>query len=259
MIIPPDMYGLDGERPYPYVYGLDYGIVTPQSLGNLIAWYKASDFDLVLNGAEVTIWKNSGMAPATLPNNLLLTAAGAIGNRPTVARNSINTTMTSVANTGNRGLVSNVATTYLTSKSSWTWFGVVKFTSRAAENEFMGLTIGVSELRLGITSNGLWTLVYGNVLAGISSAGPSLNDWHYVVVINNADTETLYSDGQAASTWLVTPTIPAANPTDIGVCEAVSALKHTGSIAEVGLFDRAISAGELALLHAYFQTRYALP
>lgn len=258
MIIPPDMYGLDGERPYPNVYGLDYGIVTPLSLGSLIAWYKASDFDSALNGAEVTIWKNSGVSNNNL-NNLLLTAAGAVGNRPTVARNSINTTMTSVANTGLRGLVTTGAATYLTSKSTWTWFGVVKFTSRAAENEFMGLTTGVSELRLGITSNGLWTLVYGNVIAGISAAGPSLNDWHYVVVTNSADTETLYSDGQAASTWLVTPTIPATNPTDIGVCEAVSALKHTGSIAEVGLFDRAISTAELALLHTYFQTRYALP
>lgn len=259
MIIPPDMYGFDGERPYPYIYGLDYGIFTPLSLGNLIAWYKASDFDSVLNGTDVQRWNNSGVAPPTLPNNLLLTAVGAAGARPTVARNSINTTMTSVANNNGRGLTTNVATTYLTSKSTWTWFGVVKFTSRAAENEFMGLTTGVSELRLGITSNGLWTLVYGNVIAAISTAGPSLNDWHYVVVINNADTETLYSDGQAAATWLITPTIPAANPVDIGVCEAVGALKHTGSIAEVGLIDRAISTAELALLHAYFQTRYALP
>jgi hypothetical protein len=38
-------------------------------------------------------------------------------------------TMTTVANTGKRGL-SAAAATYLNAKGTWTWFGVVKFTSR---------------------------------------------------------------------------------------------------------------------------------
>lgn len=257
MIIPTEMYGWQSERPYPSMYSLNYGIVSPITLGNLVAWYKASDFDSFTHGSEVLVWNNSGSS--SVLGNLRLTPAGAAGNRPTVSRNSINTNMTSVANANTRGLASTSGTTFLTAKGTWTWFGVVKFTSRAAENNFMALQAGVNEIRLGITTNGIWTLVYANVIAGTNQAGPSLNDWHYIVVVDSSDTETLYMDGQAATPWLVTPTLPNANPTDIAIGEATSGTtKLTGNIAECGVFDRALAANELTLLFAYFQNRYGL-
>jgi hypothetical protein len=242
-----DMYGYDGTNPAQ--------VPTPMALPNLVAWYKASDFDKEVDGSEIAYWKNSGYCPQV---DMTLYAIGNSGNRPTVSRNSINSTMTSITNgSSKRGLITGTGVAFLASKTTWTWFGVVMFTSRAAENNVMALSVAASEARMDLTTAGQLQLTYGNVGAYSSISCPSLNDWHFIVITNTSDTEVAYLDG-VAGTWHSTPGTPQFLFTNFTMCEGNSLVFFTGSIAEGGIYDRALSASELTMLFNYFKQRYGL-
>ncbi len=230
----------------------------PPNYANLIAWYLASDFDMMPHGSEVM-----GMSDHS-PNPLwmeLFAIGTTSGTRPTVARNSINSYMTSIAFAATRGLRSNQGANILTSKTVWTAFLVVKPTTRATEQLFLNFYHISNEMRIAesTATSGLFQTVYGNIANYPNTAMVSLNSWHYITLVNNSGTVTFNLDGALSLAYPTNPGTPASIPTDIQVGENFNnIITFTGNLAEFGVYDRALASDEITGLHQYFQQRYGL-
>jgi autotransporter-associated beta strand protein len=76
--------------------------------------------------------------------------------------------------------------------------------------------------------------------------------WHYIALVDNAGTESIYVDGNAdtVTSTMALPLASNANQTWIGNAPDTdaAAVKMTGLIDEVSLFDRALSQTEIRLL-----------
>lgn len=267
IITPSDMYSTPNfaRDQYPLIVpGFGYGgqgFAQPNNIADLKVWYKASDFDSYGNGVEVVSWADlSG-------NGYNCFARGAAGDRATVSRNSINGTMTSVSNgSSKKGLLSGLNTAFLTSKITWTTFQVVKPTFTGATNGWftMFVTGNVTETRWEQESlTGLLQLTYGNVAAYQNAGGLYQSQWNYFVMVNTAGVITTYLNGNTtAGVWLQTPSVtgPTSNPTDILIADGTNTgpITFTGSIAEAGVYNRALTIAEIALLTNYMRTRYGL-
>lgn len=232
----------------------------PTSIPNLVGWWKASDFDNVVDGTEIVQWYDHS------PMNRPVTAVGSAGSRMIVQRNAINGNMTAVKGNAQRGFKTNmnVVGSALTSKTVWSIFLVVSFTSlnTTTESNIFGFNCGGSnDVRMGINSTGPGdiNLVYANVGGWRTTTALTVNDWHYMIYENDADTETVYLDG-AALTWNTTPGTPAGTaPQELYVLDSIgTASVLRGACAEVGLYDRALISGERSTLYAYWRSRYGL-
>jgi hypothetical protein len=140
----------------------------PSSIADLAAWFKASDFDNIADGTEITSWlDHSGNGRGT-------TVIGSAGNRPTVSRNALNGNMTAVkSSTGGskRGTVSNLGLVLLTisAKDIWTVFGVANFTANAATITYRFCVGGSNDVKMGITSTLASESRYSNVASFTNS------------------------------------------------------------------------------------------
>lgn len=232
----------------------------PASIANLVGWWKASDFDNVADATEIATWYDH--SPAQRP----VTAVGNAGSRMLVQRNAINGSMTAVKGNTQRGFKTNFNTAgvALTSKTIWSIFLVVSFTSlnATAEDNIFGINCNTTnDIRMGINSTGPGdiNLVYANVAGYRTTTALTINDWHYMIYENDSDTETVYLDGTAL-TWNTTPGTPAGTaPGELYVLDSIgTASQFRGACAEVGIYDRGITSGERSTLYAYFRKRYGL-
>lgn len=232
----------------------------PSSIANLVGWWKGSDFDNVADATEIAQWYDHS------PRQCPVTAINNAGSRMIVQRNAINGTMTAVKGNAQRGFQTryNTAGVPLTSKTIWSVFFVISFTSLNAQSEdnIFGISCGGSnDIRMGINSTGPGdiNLVYANVAGYRTTTALTINDWHYMIYENDSDTETVYLDGTAL-TWLAQPGTPAGvAPNELQILDSIgTASVFRGACAEVGIYDRGITSGERSILYAYFKSRYGL-
>lgn len=246
----------DGEA--MYLLGLMRRLnATPQGpvdVGSvpLKVWLKASDFDAVANGTEVTTWTDKSVSA------LAFTSVGAATNRPTVARNAINSSMTAVACAGKNGL-SNGIVQLSGGAKSFTIFGVMQFTANnTSENNFAYLQQSDSNAGryglVGTAFGGVW----GNVGSHTAALTPTLNAWHYFVlrVTNNA--ARIYWNG--VSDLALTSRVWGATGTGMSILQGYNAAGYLfqGAIAELAIFDGAVSDDEKSGLESYARARFGL-
>jgi hypothetical protein len=227
--------------------------VTPESLASLAGWWKASDFDATADTTEITTWSDSSGA------SLTASSLGGNGTYPTVARNALNTSMTAVTVTSDRGLQ---VTWAPASTGNWTVMAVINFTANGTtENDFFAYGDGVSNgMRLGRkTSGGVGTLVYPNVGAYDTTGTLSTGAWHTIIVTCDSGTETWYLDG-AALTWGSTPGAQSGTTTTIKLLEGNNNANYLGILqcAEIAVFDDGIDSTTATNLTEYATTRYGL-
>ncbi len=254
-ILSPDMIGTLGM---PTTYR------GPDSIDKLMGWFKGSEFDGIADGTDVATWTDQSDRRSDA------TAVSSAGNRPLVARNSINTWMTSVNHPGTgsiRGLI-NQATAF-TNSATWTVFAVVMFTQVAAESCFFNLNTGASGIlansdgRFGMTiTDGYAELVFGNAAAYPTYGTPTLNTWHRVLVVTDAGGErSMYVDN-TLQYWQTTPGTITSVPSGFSLMEGnagggtIKPLK--GKLAELAFYDAAISAVDRAALDTYAKRRFGL-
>jgi concanavalin A-like lectin/glucanase superfamily protein len=226
----------------------------PSGIPNLVGWFKGSQFDATTDGTDVSSWTDVGPVPANA------VAIGGAGNRPTVSRNSINTSMTSIANAGLRGLSNSLA---FSVDVTWTVFAVLRFTATpASENNFCalqgdGLNTGV---RMGINSANNFSLVIPSSGNYFTNETVSINAWHYLVIVSNAGVRSVYLD-TTLLTWNGTPAAIQQTGSGLKIFEGATTggTQLVGKIAECAFFNAAVSSGDrTSKLEAYAQSRFGL-
>lgn len=230
--------------------------VSPDQITQLKAWFKASDYDAVTNGTELSAaWTDAS------GNGNSAALDGSSGNRPTVARNVINTSMTAVASAAKAGLSKSPFS--LSSNTTWTVFAVVNFTATpGTENNFFGWNDGLgSGMRMGTNSTNKFSLTYPNVGNYATTGNVSINTWHYIVVRNTADNEQVYLDG-TLMTWASQPGTQSGTTSSFKILEGYNNASYLfqGQVAEIAIYNSAVSDADRASgLEAYARTRYGLP
>ncbi len=226
----------------------------PSGIASLRGWFKASDYDAVADATELSAaWTDSsGFANATL--------VGATGNRPTVSRNSINTTMTSIASAAKPGLTRGSFT--LSDNNSWTVFMVVNFTATpATESNVFAFNNGVSSgLRMGLAPANKFRLVYPNVGNFDTTGTVAINTWHYLVIRNTSGNEQVYLNGTLMA-WVSQPGTQSGTTSAFNILQGydVGGYYFQGKVAEIAVFNAAVSdADRTTKLEAYAQARYGL-
>ncbi len=261
----PDMVGIPNPLTgipaagYPYVRdpNITNSPADPSTIANLFGWFKDSDFDNVADGTEVAQWYDSSSRKRGA------NAISAAGSRPQVSRNAINSNMTALKNpTALRGFAGQAGASSFTSKVIWTVFAVVSFSTLAnSENNYFSSVSAGNDFRMGINSTGPgdFNLVFGNVGNFRTTTALTVTSWHYIIMENDNDTESVYVDGGAALTWASQPgTVAGSAPTDFRIMDGGGTGNFQGSLAEIGYYDRALTSGERSTLYTYFRTRYNL-
>lgn len=232
----------------------------PLTIPDLVQWHKASDFDNIADGTEVTMWLDH----SSLGRHA--NAIGGAGNRQTVSRNSINGSMTTIGGTAKRGFNTSLGSidgAALTSKNIWTFFAVVSFSSlnAASENNCMGFNNTVGPVRMGInnTGPGDLNLVYPNIGGFRSTTALTVTTFHYIIFENDNDTEALYLDGSTLTFASAPGTVSGNAPRNIFLLDDGNTGPFRGLCAEIGVYNRAITSAERSTLYTYFQQRYKLP
>ncbi len=229
----------------------------PSSISNLVGWFKASDFDSTADGTEVAQWyDHSGLTRGA-------TTIGSVGSRCTVSRNSINGNMTTIRGaTSKRGLQTRINSggIPLTTIATYSWFAVVSFSTLAAsENNCLGIKNNNLVIRFGINSTGPgdFNTVYPNV-GNFRSTTALTTAFCYIFFVSSANTETVYLNNSALS-WLSQPGSPSGDsPQDLFLLDDGNTSAFQGNCAEIGFYDKALSAGERTTLQTYCQQRYGL-
>ena len=89
----------------------------------------------------------------------------------------------------------------------------------------------------------------GNAYAGVSS-GISTNVWAHVVAVRSGTTVTVYVDGVNKGNITIQTTIPDITTTlNIGTSDTTTFRPFLGSIDDVRIYNRALSASEIARLY----------
>lgn len=227
---------------------------SPNNITNILSWFRGSEFDLITDGTDATIWTDQTLRAVNA------TAIGGAGNRPVVARNSINGTMTSLASSGgHRGLVCSAV---LTNVNTWTLFTVIKFTA-IARYYYRYDDGGSAGVRMGLDGNSKFSFIEPNVANYNTNEVVSINQWHYIVVVSIAGIRQIYVDG-ILLTWQSTP-----SPSQSGGSNLEFALFEgnsfgsdhlQGNIADAAFFNAAVGPDErITNLEEYARLRYNLP
>lgn len=227
----------------------------PNEIANLKAWFKASDFDALADGTEVTSWTDlTSGAPNTV------TATGAAANRPVVRRNAINTSMTALEVANKNGFSKSTGFS-LTSTANWTVFAVLKFTAEATtENGFFAFNDGNgSGMRLGRVPSAKISIVFPNVGNYLTTETHTLNVWHYIVILNTGTARQVFVDGVQQT---ITAGAQSGTTSGIKIMEGpnLGGSLMRGQAAEYAIFNGTVSgADRQSGLEAYARTRYGLP
>lgn len=223
---------------------------TPGDIAGLQGWFKGSEFDSTTDGTEVTTWTDQG--PATRN----VTAAGLASNRPTVARNAINTSMTAVHCNDKVGLQS--PTTY-PGGTAITLLIVFKFPSNpvTARTDFFSTNGGT--WLLGINTNGRLHIHHDSVGEYEINAAVSANVWHYLTLTASGSVVTNAFIDAAAVTWAnvgfgTTPTFQSSNYLRVVYGQS----NWIGWVAEAAIYDVALSTPDRQALEAYAASRFGL-
>lgn len=219
----------------------------PGAIPNCIFWLRANQFDTSTNGTPVTSWTDlSG-------NSNNFSAIGSSGNQPLVALNSINTTYTSVSNSGLRGLQGSTLTI---GPSNWTIFAVIKFTS-ATTYFFSPGSSSSSQSRFGLDGSQHFQWTISGVADYFTNQTVPLNQWLYFVMTNNGGVKTVYINGTAL-TWQSTPSTSSGNATGICIMDGYAGTSpFQGEVAEISAYTISVTnAQQVNDLQNYAAARY---
>ncbi len=217
-------------------------------LGSSKIWFDAADAGTVTtNGSGVvTLWANKGSAGATLNALPVVAGAGftvsanALNGNSTLALNGTNG-MATAANSGVSGAQNRALFVVGNRKNS----GAIYFAH--AGNGVNGKAFGI-----GSQSDGLYNYTWGGDITFPARANDTYEIYDYMIE-NGQSTATLIS-GETTLTGARTITLATDNtPLYLGSRFGGTAW---GNIAEVILFDRALTQGERAGIEAYLRAKW---
>jgi Concanavalin A-like lectin/glucanases superfamily len=228
----------------------------PGSITSLYGWWKGSEFDSSTDGSEITAWTDN----SSLGTNL--SAIGGAGNRILVARNAINTNMTALSGNGAKSGL-NSALTALTTFNTYSWYSIVKFNVTSNTNNawaILGNNSPPSSAQMQRIGESGVTLKFGEYFGNtqFSTQTFSTGTWYCVVFSNSSGTPSLWVNNVA---WTISA--PSYNSTTINQMAAMQGDNaggeyFNGYLAELALYNKALSSSDAQSLWNYSKTRFGL-
>lgn len=126
----------------------------------------------------------------------------------------------------------------------------VRFAGASSTQSLVALTGSSSAVTLGLGSGNVRVLKNSGSL--VSTTAPSTGTWHHVAYTWDGSTNTLYVDGVAAGTSSTAHDSSAVTAAFIGATSASAGFLN-GSLDDVRIYSRALSASEVASLSSGYQ------
>lgn len=223
----------------------------PPMISGMVLWLRADQGITLGTGSQVATWADqsghgNNVTQATATARPTLSASGGPMGQPCLNFASASLQMLDRASA-------------VVSASPWSAF-VVQETSTPASEGFSFYVGGLSSSNgLGFGLNGSDRVIWYSGASILVDGVCPTSTWELWSAVNTGTTTTFSVNGssQSVTNPTVQPIAPSA-ATGIGGSTDTAADTWNGSIAEVILYNRALTAPEVALLNSYFSTRYGV-
>lgn len=225
---------------------------TPASIANLAAWYRADALALA-NNAAVSSWPDgSGTA------NTLSQATG--GNQPLFKTNIVNGKPVVRFDGIDDWLEYSGAPGGFGAQTGQTIFLVAQYAVDTANLTAVTTNPGLNALHVfNGGGNPRFEGIMGAAVATVTGAIKVTSTWHYTVLRFDDTSNAIecYTNGVFQTNNNEAGAF-ATNTITVGRRSGGAGLYFNGDIAEVGIYSRQITAGELTNLNSYLASKYAL-
>jgi hypothetical protein len=138
---------------------------------------------------------------------------------------------------------------------AYAFYGYILSNDRDCCGTYSGFSLWSSHYSGNLPTFQLWDDLQGTKILASGSGALSLNQWHFIAGTFDGATANLYVDGQLAGTLSgVTLTAPPSFATELGSMGVNPPnYANDGTIDELMIFSRALTATEIADLYAYYK------
>lgn len=217
-------------------------MAAPNTITNLVGWWKADAIGGLSNGAAVTSWTDSSGTGNTVTNT---------GTGTTYQTNQINS-LPAVHPSGTSG---NYLSGTLTAAQPWTLFAVIRRDADNGATQTPVASSGAADTALYITTTeavGVWA----GTAELLTATGQTVDSAHIYAAVGNGASTAIFLDGTSVATG--NPGTNGFTGITFGSAAAHNAEWFAGEIAEVIIYARLLNPTERALVHSYLSDKYAL-